>query len=199
MTLTVCPECGGQVSDQAATCPHCGAPVRAAPRAPAAGRPAKRTNWGALVVLCLALGAIAAIVIWARSLQDAPSSYTAQGSFTATDSRCQPASAAQMANIRAGVEGVQASNTVKQGFAVKSSDHVNVYLVAAKIYGPSMENGAGPGVWAISGDPSAPGLTLAVDGYAQNFTDFPDASKTQAAITLATDGVQAARDCAAKP
>lgn len=27
MALTTCGECGGKVSDQAATCPHCGAPV----------------------------------------------------------------------------------------------------------------------------------------------------------------------------
>ena len=101
-----------------------------------------------------------------------------------------------MANIRAGVEGAQASNTVKEGFAVKSRDLTNVYMVAAKLYGPNMENGAGPGVWAISGDPATPGLTLAVDGYAKSFTDYPDASKTQAAITLATDGVQEARACA---
>lgn len=91
---------------------------------------------------------------------------------------------------------MQASNTVKEGFAVKSRDLANVYMVAAKIYGPNMEKGAGPGVWAISGDPSAPGLTLAVDGYAKNFSDYPDASKTQAAITLSTDGVQEARTCA---
>jgi len=135
---------------------------------------------------------LAALTLIAGACSD--SSSTSSDSQLA--SRCQPASAAQMANIRAGVEGVQASNTVKAGFAVKSRDLANVYMVAAKLYGPNMENGAGPGVWAISGDPSAPGLTLAVDGYAKSFTDYPDASKTQAAITLATDGVQEARACA---
>jgi hypothetical protein len=133
---------------------------------------------------------IALLVAGCSSSGESGSSSGAQGN------RCQPASAAQMANIRAGVEGVQASNTVKNGFAVKSRDLANVYMVAAKLYGPNMENGAGPGVWAISGDPSAPGLTMAVDGYAKSFTSYPDASKTQAAITLATDGVQEARACA---
>ncbi|TVQ86907.1 MAG: zinc ribbon domain-containing protein [Chromatiaceae bacterium] len=40
MALISCPECGGQVSDRAPTCPHCGAPiagvVNAASVAPAA-------------------------------------------------------------------------------------------------------------------------------------------------------------------
>ena len=30
MALTRCPECSGQVSDQAATCPHCGYPLHRA-------------------------------------------------------------------------------------------------------------------------------------------------------------------------
>lgn len=29
--LMKCPECGGQVSDRAATCPHCGCPVEKKP------------------------------------------------------------------------------------------------------------------------------------------------------------------------
>ena len=28
MALTECAECGGKVSDKAASCPHCGAPVQ---------------------------------------------------------------------------------------------------------------------------------------------------------------------------
>ncbi|MBP5391236.1 MAG: zinc-ribbon domain-containing protein [Bacteroidales bacterium] len=35
MALITCKECGKQVSDQAASCPHCGAPVKAATPAPA--------------------------------------------------------------------------------------------------------------------------------------------------------------------
>ena len=27
MALMICPECGGQVSDKAHTCPHCGYPI----------------------------------------------------------------------------------------------------------------------------------------------------------------------------
>jgi hypothetical protein len=35
MALIVCPECGGQVSDRAPTCPHCGVPIVAATATPA--------------------------------------------------------------------------------------------------------------------------------------------------------------------
>jgi hypothetical protein len=111
-------------------------------------------------------------------------------------SRCQPASTAQITAIRAGVKGIQASNDVRAAFAVRSNDFDRVYMVSAKIYGPGMENGTGPGIWAISGDPNNPGLTLAVDGFAHQFSDYPEASKTQAAITQSADGVDAARVCA---
>lgn len=36
MALIDCPECGGQVSDRAPTCPHCGVPIVAATAAPQA-------------------------------------------------------------------------------------------------------------------------------------------------------------------
>ncbi|MFR2832301.1 MAG: zinc ribbon domain-containing protein, partial [Finegoldia magna] len=32
MALTTCPECAGKVSDRAAACPHCGYPIKKAPR-----------------------------------------------------------------------------------------------------------------------------------------------------------------------
>lgn len=39
MALITCGECNGQVSDQAETCPHCGAPVASARETSAAGQP----------------------------------------------------------------------------------------------------------------------------------------------------------------
>lgn len=40
MALIDCPECGGQVSDRAPTCPHCGVPIVAATTATAHQQPA---------------------------------------------------------------------------------------------------------------------------------------------------------------
>ena len=42
MALTSCPECGGEVSDQAEACPHCGFPLKAEQQAP----PPPRRYWG---------------------------------------------------------------------------------------------------------------------------------------------------------
>lgn len=109
---------------------------------------------------------------------------------------CERASSAQIEYIRAGVEGVQASNFIKTAFAVKSQDFQNAYFVAAMVYGPGIEDGVGPGVWFITGDKNSPGLISSVNGTASSFTDFPDAGQTVAAATMADDGASEVRDCA---
>ena len=50
MALTVCKECGGQVSKSASVCPHCGAPRK---------RKTSRLTW--LILILLALIIIASI------------------------------------------------------------------------------------------------------------------------------------------
>jgi hypothetical protein len=59
------------------------------------------------------------------------------------------------------------------------------------------------GVWASIGPPNQPpgaypdlsGRILAVDGLAQEFSEWPDADATDAAITLTTHGIAEAKDC----
>jgi uncharacterized membrane protein YeaQ/YmgE (transglycosylase-associated protein family) len=114
----------------------------------------------------------------------------------AKSTRCIAASAGQFANIQDGIKGKQATNSIKTAWAVKSNDFSNVYMVAARIYGPGMEGKEPIGVWAINGDPASPGLTLSVDSFAKQFTSYPDASKTQAAITQSADGVSEVKTCA---
>lgn len=68
MALIQCPECKAEISDQAAFCPHCGYPLRAAPaRTPVASapRPAKKKTWVfALIALALlVLACVAYLVI----------------------------------------------------------------------------------------------------------------------------------------
>jgi hypothetical protein len=60
MALTRCPDCGTEVSDQAAACPKCGRPLRApAPIPPQqATAPKKKTSratWGCLILIILAV------------------------------------------------------------------------------------------------------------------------------------------------
>ena len=124
----------------------------------------------------------------------APGSQTV-GSSSSNSSRCETASAAQMDHIRAGVQGEQASNDVRSGSAVKSSDFENAWFVAAKVYGPGIEDGTEPGVWFITGDKASPGLTMSVNGTAKAYSDWPDASTTDAAATMSDDGAREAETC----
>jgi hypothetical protein len=118
-----------------------------------------------------------------------PASLNVGNSFS---SRCVAASSEQIAAIQDGVDDIAKDNYIKTGYAVKSNSFENVWMVAAKIYGPGMGNGTGPGVWAISGS----GMVLSVNGTAKSFSPLPDASKTDAAITAGDDGVSEAEQCA---
>lgn len=74
MTLTTCRECGGTLSDTAAACPHCGAPVHGAPAAAHGGR---AHGWvGKLyIVLCYlaaAMFAFTALLILVMPLASEP-------------------------------------------------------------------------------------------------------------------------------
>lgn len=66
MTLIACPDCGGQVSDQAVACPHCGRPLRSMPSPEGLRREARflqslTTGCGCLVLLFV-LAAVGVIV-----------------------------------------------------------------------------------------------------------------------------------------
>lgn len=110
--------------------------------------------------------------------------------------RCIPASSEQLLNISSGLDTKTANVYIKSAWAVRSMDYSNVYFVAAMLFGPGMEDGVGPGVWAINGDPNLPGLTYSVGGYAQSFSQYPDGSKTDAKLSQYDDGWQQASDCA---
>src|SRR5665648_1034319 len=101
--------------------------------------------------------------------------------------RCLPATAKQLDFINYAVSSLQASNYIEAGWAVKSNEFKNVYMVATLIYGPSIEDGTGPAVFSVAGDPDSPDGWMAVDSFATNFTNLPDAKKTDAEITLSTD------------
>jgi len=110
--------------------------------------------------------------------------------------RCVKASEAQLGIIQDGIKDVDNNNYVMSAWAVKSNDFNNVWMVAALIYGSGMEDGVGPGVWAISGDFESPGLILSVNGFAKEFSLYQDASQTDAQIMGYEDGVEDAIECA---
>lgn len=111
-------------------------------------------------------------------------------------SRCQPATAAQIELINAGIQDVESSNYVATGWWVKSADFNNVYMVAALIYGPGIEDGAGPGVWAMGGTPDQPSNTFSVGGFAHQFSAWGQGELIDAQVTRSSDGVAEAEWCA---
>lgn len=112
-------------------------------------------------------------------------------------SRCVPASNAQLEAIRLGIKGVSEQNDIKTAWAVKSSDYENVWFVTAKIYGPGMEDGTGPGLWIISGDPENPSSgAFSVDGFAKEFSDRGTGETLGFDFSMFDDGAQEALLCA---
>lgn len=72
MALIKCLECKGQVSDQAATCPHCGAPVTSAKETSATGQPLttiQQTSkkFKLQTVLSIGLALFGLLFLWAES------------------------------------------------------------------------------------------------------------------------------------
>jgi len=116
--------------------------------------------------------------------------------YTPTPDQCQLASDAQFERINEGIISPQASNYIKKAFAIKSEDFENIYFVGAIIYGPGMEDGVGPGVWVISGDPDSPKLSLSVDGFAIEFTRYPDVSTTDFDVSRMNHGYDIVKECA---
>ena len=78
MALVRCGECGKEVSERAAQCPHCGNPIAAAQTPPAPPRPVENTGsvkrWSTRTLMSIgaALGALAS-GIQAMGAPDAPS------------------------------------------------------------------------------------------------------------------------------
>lgn len=71
-------------------------------------------------------------------------------------------------------------------------------MVATLIYGPSISEDAGSAVFAVGRDPDTPHTWLAVDEFAKQFTDFPDAGLTDTEITQSSDSVEKVIECPIK-
>jgi hypothetical protein len=107
---------------------------------------------------------------------------------------CEPASDALLRKIEAGLT-VHGGGSLQTGYFTRSRDFDNVYMVAAEVQGPGLEDNGDVGVWSTNRT-SATGLTYAVDPVAQKFSDWGDADEIAAAITVGDDGVARARKCA---
>jgi len=78
-----------------------------------------------------------------------------------------------------------------RGKAYKSPDYTNVYFIAIEFEATGIENQVG--VWARNEIES--GIILAADSFAQSFTVWPDADKTDSQIMASDPAIKIARDC----
>ena len=104
---------------------------------------------------------------------------------------CSDADPALLAAIEAGAQddtGMQ----VKSGAFVKSPDHEQVYVVAAVFSAAGVDEQTG--VWATNASDGS-GLMMSADAMAKQFTTWPDASTTDAAIREGDPVLETATGC----
>lgn len=77
--------------------------------------------------------------------------------------------------------------------AVKSPDFAKVYFIAMKFGASGIDDQVG--VWASNSVKPGGGILMSVDGFAQQFTVWPNADGTDAAISKADPSVAAAKAC----
>jgi hypothetical protein len=125
--------------------------------------------------------------------EPAPTRPAATAAPTTAPSRCLDVPKALVDAIETGLT-VTGGGSLRNARAVRSKDFEKVWMVAADIQGEAMEGGDDIGVWAtnsLRGD----GLIFAIDGFAQEFSNWGHGDETDANITQAADGVQEAKDC----
>jgi len=105
--------------------------------------------------------------------------------------RCEDVSQTVQDNIQIGI--LAETGVILTNFqAVRSEDFEKIWMVAALMEGPGMDGDIG--VWATNKIDDT-GIILAVDGLAQEFSEWPDGDSTDAEMSAADDGVDEAKDC----
>lgn len=84
--------------------------------------------------------------------------------------------------------------TTVNAAAYKSPDFKDVYFIAMSFRVVGVDD-AQVGVWASNALEPDEGMILAVNSFAQGFTDWPDADKTKADIARTDPAVDMAKGC----
>ena len=166
---------------------------------PQSRAPSRRRNviWimlgSALILLCV--GGVDACSSKAPSTSRgsaAESTHAATPKPTAT-SRCASVPDALANDILGGNEPDTGALRLVQAAAWRSPDFTKVWFVAIKF---KIQGGDElTGVWATNSLEAGGGLILAVDGFAKEFTVWPDADKTAARISGGDPGIDASESC----
>ena len=93
--------------------------------------------------------------------------------------QAEPATSAQIDRISSGIEN---GFRIRNAHTARSDAHQNAFFVAAELVGPGANGEVA--VWLHLRTPQDPGLLMSVDGYAKEFSDWPDASRTRAEATM---------------
>jgi hypothetical protein len=109
------------------------------------------------------------------------------------DARCVNVPASVVRAIATGLT-VEGGGSLRFAQAVKSSDFASVYFVSADIQGSGLEGSDDVGTWATN-RLALGGLIFAVDGVAQEFSDWGHGDTTDADMTMADDGGDLSTEC----
>jgi hypothetical protein len=94
---------------------------------------------------------------------------------------------------------VNGGGTLHHARAVRSRDFKRVYFISAEIDGPGMKGRGDIGTWVKSGPLRVGGgLIFAVDGFANEFSDWGDGRKTDAHVSTSDDGAGESKACVAR-
>lgn len=139
--------------------------------------------------------ALAVLTLTACGLPQEDGKIVETAANAAQPDRCLSVPAEKVQGILSGAEdGVGTLAPAGKAAAVKSDDYENVYMIAIVFAAPGMDDPE-LGVWASNALTVSGGTIMAVDGFAQQFTVWPDADRTDANITINDDGVTEAKDC----
>jgi hypothetical protein len=105
-------------------------------------------------------------------------------------SACTPADSSLMTPLGNGMKDM--THRLKNGQAVESEDHEDVYFVSAEVYGEGIETGT-IGTWATTSLGGAEAI-YSVDDVARDYSDMRDGTE-EADLSMDDHGVAESRDC----
>lgn len=106
--------------------------------------------------------------------------------------RCLEVPSSIKANLQEGINTEEV--TISKLKAVKSDDYKSAYFVSVELDGPGLED-EGDIATLTTNRLEETGIYMAVDSVAKEFFVFPDASETDAEITMVDDGADESRSC----
>lgn len=113
---------------------------------------------------------------------------------SAADVDCLDVSAQTVEKIESGLT-VQGGGSLQDARAVRSGAHRSAYFVSADLEGPGLEGPGHLATWIVTELEGPGGMVLAVSGQAKEFSDWGDASTTDARATMSDPGARESQAC----